>query len=74
MKKYKLINIIKLTVKIIIYTNRNNSTDLHRLRQVEMVIRDLFLIVKYWAETNLKLSSFLSIWHPVYAELLNFEL
>ena len=73
MKKYKFINIIKLTVKII-YTNRNSSTDLHHLRQVEMVIRDLFLIVKYWAETNLKLSSFLGIWHPVYAELLNFEL
>ena len=54
-----------MPMKMIIHTNRNSSTDLH-LKQVRMVMRDLFLIEKYWSETNEKLPSFLSVWHPVY--------
>ena len=61
-----------MTVKMIIYTSKNSSTDLH-LKQVKMVISDLFLIEKYWAETNEILPSFLGVWHTVYAELYNFE-
>ena len=56
-KKYKLINVTIMTVKMIIYTSRNSYTDLH-LKQVKVVMRDLFLIEKYWAETNEKLPSF----------------
>ena len=52
-----MINIIIRTVKRIIYIDRNGSTDLH-LKQVKMVMRDLFLIEKYWAKTNEKLPSF----------------
>ena len=61
-----------MTVKMIINTNRKSSTDLH-LKQVEMVMRDLFLIEKYWAETNEKLPSSPGVWHAVYDELLNLE-
>ena len=57
---------------MIIYTNRKSSTDL-QLKQVKMVMRDLFLNEKYWAATNEKLPTFPGIWHAVYAELLNFE-
>ena len=46
-----------MTVKMIIYTSRKSSTDLH-LKKVKMVMRDLFQIERYWAETNEKLPSF----------------
>ena len=46
-----------MTVKMIIYTHRNGSTDLN-VKPVTMAMRDLFLIEKYWAETNEKLPSF----------------
>ena len=55
--KYKFIDIIVMTVKMIIYTNRNGSTDLH-VKPVKMAMRDLCLIEKYWTETNEKLNSF----------------
>ena len=69
-KNKKMISIINSTVKMIFYINRNSSTDLH-LTQVKMVMRYLFLIEKYWASTNEKLS-FLCVWLPVYTEFLNF--
>ena len=49
--RYKLMNAILLKVKMIIYANRNSSTD---LQQVKMVMRDLFL------------PSFRGVWHPEY--------
>ena len=70
-EKYKMISIINLTAKMIIYINRDSSTDLH-LKQVKMVMRYIFLIEKYWTSTSEKLPSFLGVWHPVYTDFLNF--
>ena len=61
-----MINTIVMTVKMIIYSNRNSSTVLH-LKEVKMVRRDIFLITKYWAEID-NLPSFLGVWHSVYTE------
>ena len=41
--KHRLIDIIMMRVKMVIYTNRNSSTDLY-LKQVKMGMRDLFMI------------------------------
>ena len=41
------------------------------LDQVKLVLRDLFHIEKYWAETNDKLPNFLGLWHPLYNELID---
>ena len=40
--------------KMIIYTKMNSSTDL-QLQQVKILMRDLFLIERYWAKTSEKL-------------------
>ena len=62
--KYKLRNIIILATKMVIYSNRNKTSRLMR-DQVKLVLRDLFHIEKYWAETNDKLPNFLGLWHPL---------
>ena len=50
-KKYKLINIILLATKMIVYSNHNKSCRLS-LEQVKFVMKDHFHIEKYWAENN----------------------
>ena len=69
-KKYKLINFIIMAAKLVIYSNRNKRSRLI-LDQVKLVLKDLFPIEKYWAETNDKLPIFLGLWHPLYNELIN---
>ena len=56
-KKLKLVDTILSTTKLIIYTNRNNVANLN-IRQIIYSLKDLFLIEKYWAETNDKIP-----WH-----------
>ena len=48
-RKYKLINIVLLATKMIIYSNRNKS---FLLKQVKFVIKDPFHTENYWAEPN----------------------
>ena len=50
-KKYKLINLIIMAAKLVIYSNRNKRSRLI-LDQVKRVLKDLFHIEKYWAETH----------------------
>ena len=71
-KKYKLINIILLATKMIIYSNRNKSFRLS-LDQVKCVMKDLSHLEKYWAETNDRMAVFLGTWHPVYEEMINMK-
>ena len=71
-KKYKLINIILLATKMIIYSNRNTSFRLS-LVQVKFVMKDLFHLGKYWADTNDRMAVFLGTWHPVYKEMINMK-
>ena len=71
-KKYKLINIILLATKMIIYSNCNKYFRLS-LDQVKFVMKDLFHLEKYWAETNDRMAVFLGTWHPVYKEMINMK-
>ena len=69
--KYKLLNIIILATKMVSYSNGNKPSRLI-LDQVKLVLRHLFHIVKYWAETNDKVPNFLWLRYPgLYNELLN---
>ena len=72
-KKCKLINIILMATKMIIYSNRNTSFRL-LLEQERFVMKDLFHIGKYWAETNDRMAPFLGTWHPIYKEMINMKL
>ena len=71
-KKYKLINIILMATKMIIYSNRNTSFRL-LLEQVRFVMKDLFHIEEYWAETNDRMAVFLGTWHPIYKKMINMK-
>ena len=72
-KKYKLINIILLATKMIIYSNHNKSFRLS-LEQVKFVMKDLLHKEKYWAKTNTRMAVFLGTWHAVYKEMINMKL
>ena len=72
-KKYKLMNIILLATKMIIYSNHNKSFRLS-LEQVKFVMKDLLHKEKYWAKTNARMAVFLGTWHAVYKEMINMKL
>ena len=59
-KKYKLINIILLATKMIIYSNQNKSFK-PLLKQVNFVMKDLFHIENFWAKTNDRMAVCLGI-------------
>ena len=59
-----------MAAKLVIYSNRKKRSRLI-LDQVKQILKDLFHIGKYWAETNDKLPIFLGLWHPSYNELIN---
>ena len=59
-----------MAAKLVIYSNKNKRSRLI-LNQVKLVLKDLFNIEKYWAETTDKLQIFLGLWHPLYNELIN---
>ena len=64
-KKYQQINIIIMTTKMIVYSKWNSTSKLH-LIQVKLVMKDLFIIEKYWAESNDKLAMVLGVWDPIW--------
>ena len=61
-KKYKQINIIIVTTKMVIYSNRSSALKSH-LKQVKLGMKKLFRKEKIWAEI------FLGKWHPIYNEM-----
>ena len=69
-KKNKLINLIIMAAELVICSNRNKRSQLI-LDQVKRVLKDLFHIENYWAETNDKLPIILGLWHPLYNKLIN---
>ena len=58
---------IILATKIVIYSYRDKTSRLIP-DQVKLVLRDLFIKGKYWAETNYKVLNFLELSHPLYNE------
>ena len=59
-----------MAAKLVIYSNRNKRSRLI-LDQVKRVLKDLFHIEKYWAETNDKLPNILRFMASLYNELIN---
>ena len=55
---------------MVIYSNRNKTNRLI-VDQVNLVLRDLFHLGKYWAEVNDNEPNLLGLWHPTQATLLN---
>ena len=43
------------------------------MEQVKFLIKDLFQIERYWAETNAGMAVFLGTWHPIYKEMINMK-
>ena len=67
MKKYELINIIIMATKMIIYLKWYSTSKIH-LKMVKLVMKDIFQIEKYWAETNVELAISVGVWNPIYVE------
>ena len=58
---------------MIIYSNYNKIFK-KLLKQVRFVMKDLFHIEKYWAETNDRIAVFLGTWHPIYDTMISMKL